>query len=85
MRTITINVTKRDIKNGKAGAGSCSKCPIALAVKRINKNWCVGAATIFSRRNSLWVALLPRSARTFIDRFDSRERVRPFSFKLRIP
>ena len=80
-----IKVTKTDIKNGKR---ACETCPIARALRRQGFDeaivlgdgvWGQGAfmdilSDISKQRP------LPRSAKRFINRFDSRKLVKPFNF-----
>lgn len=76
-----INVTKSDIKNGKAG--SCKKCPVALAVRRAFKSR-KQMVRVFGSDirvgNRAYIA--PDNVDEFVIAFDDRRTVAPFSFKL---
>ena len=83
-----INVTDRDIRLGKRNSNGC--CPVARAIckaKRIsfteNNLWNVVSVghTQVDVRNEHSV-MLPDKVRTWINKFDSGEKVRPFSFIL---
>lgn len=78
-----MEVTARDIALGHPGQPS--SCPLARALKR---------AFRYKRRvrvglDTLWVGVdpLPHTERTasFMDMFDDRRPVKPFSFVLRLP
>lgn len=83
-------VTKKDIENGVARTSN--SCPIALSLNRVAKRLgfkkgCrarVGitiASLVFSsgRRTPI---LLPEKAQQFISDFDSKRKVKPFSFEV---
>lgn len=74
-----IYVTKDDIRNGRCC--NAGKCPVARSLKRRFKKVfvSVGPWGIMLGDNILEI---PASARRFIRRFDRRETVNPFSFKL---
>ena len=76
---LIVDVTSQDIKRGKRKYISC--CPIALALKRSlpGKRIAVGSDITFIGDG---LATLPKQARTFIERFDNSESVKPFKFKL---
>lgn len=76
-----VNVTARDIQNGKAG--SCDLCPVALALQR-HKGFdhaTVGTGTVWNGTAGFY---LPRRAIRFVDGFDTGKRVRPFKFDLEV-
>lgn len=78
-----VNVTARDIREGKAG--QCCLCPIARAVKR-HKGWdlaMVGLGLVW-RCNRPETAILPIAALQFLRRFDRGRKVRPFKFDLEV-
>jgi len=81
--TKRIEVTNFDIRNGKRE--QVDRCPIARAVRRELKATCICiAATIdFRIKDEEFSAELPGKASVFIDRFDARMPVKPFSFYLR--
>ncbi len=76
-----IEVTQRDISRGERG--SITHCPVALAIKRATRrgacvsNECasVGDEDIF----------LPARVGKFIEAFDARKPVKPFTFIMRKP
>lgn len=87
MKSVTVRVTREDIRKGCRFGGST--CPIALAISRAlslpadvgPNNFQLCHEPLFGRTNHP----LPLSAQRFIDRFDAELAVKPFSFKLRIP
>ena len=82
----TVSVTATNIKRGKPEQGGC--CPIALAVKSLllKKRSVIRVFADFVRFNRvIGHANLPKSARTFIRRFDRARPVGPFKFTLNIP
>lgn len=76
-----IDVTKRNIKMGEPE--SCYNCPIARALKREFRKQ--NDAVIVSN-SSIWVGDTrykpTKRVQTFINKFDSGEAVKPFSFRL---
>lgn len=75
-----INVTKKDIQNGKRCNGI--KCPVALAISRkINKKAEVGSVAIYISGKPI---MMPKKVRDFIGKFDSQNKAKPFSFNLEI-
>lgn len=94
MRTkpLVVNVTQEDIDKGEAA--SCSSCPIALALRRIAPlarvyTDCVAlAGELYSPKailESHTFIRLPEEAMKFIQTFDFRNHVSPFSFTLQVP
>lgn len=77
-KTVTIKVTKADIRDGVRG--SVNLCPIALATKRKLGGYVNIASNFFESAN--FVIDLPARACNFISRFDKGSGVKPFSFKL---
>lgn len=83
-KTIVVAVKQIDIDRGYTM--SCSGCPIARAIRRsikkskgvrVGNSWVhVGAKAIKGS--------LPKRARAFIERFDSYETVKPFTFTLEL-
>ena len=76
-----IAVTKDHIKYGEAG--SDNECPIALAFSEIFPNETIevdGNNVIISRSQRSFQ--LPKRARNFIDTFDKRKPVKPFTFTI---
>lgn len=72
-----VEVTAEDIAKGRRS--SCSRCPIARALKR------AGFADVSVYNYEFWhgengEARLPRSAQAFIRRFDDKKPVTPFVF-----
>ena len=84
-KTITVNVTQKDIDEGKER--SCERCPVALAVNRAldtDTNECSvsGYAVHLDGPTSTGFAQLPDEAVKFIERFDCRRLVTPFTFNI---
>ena len=86
-KTVTINVTQRDIDKGCRGHGG--NCPIALAIfRRLSK----GVVSVGWERTrfELPKGLLifsenPKTARQFVEEFDACNPVSPFRFDIDIP
>lgn len=82
METITITVTQEDIDKG-CRLNPCG-CPIALAVKRLNKWEMVSVGNginVWKDNNqSHYHADLPFSARHFMQLFDLGHKIPPFTF-----
>lgn len=78
-----IEVTKADIKKGKRE--EVTRCPIARAIRREMKatHLCVALEIDFRVKGKKFSAELPVKASKFIDKFDARMLVKPFSFYLR--
>ena len=77
--TLKIQVTGKDIKNGKRG--DCNKCPIALAVGRKTGGWASVSDDILTLRG---VYSVPEEVNYFTEDFDHGKKVKPFSFVMRI-
>ena len=83
-----ISVTEQDIKKGFVG--ECRACPIALAIERATGRVGVAVARTYVNLGEIRatgyhdLADLPESARSFIQRFDSRNPVEPFEFELEV-
>lgn len=79
-----INVTKLDIIRGKKG--SCSRCPIAIAVGRAfhEEKVAVDGLRVYIYKNiKSDVYTLPAEAVEFIFRFDAGDKgLKPFSFEI---
>lgn len=87
---VLIRVTQDDIKQGTKG--SCTGCPIALAIGRIlNPNYyvTVGRSSIMLyaviRFFCEWRMEPPKEVSDFIVAFDKRQVVEPFEFEVDIP
>lgn len=83
-----IHVTADDIENGRAG--SCGRCPVALALRRtISCETCDVAVSSFTTHIYLpWGAVgLPHSRplADFIVNFDNGGVGSPFSFRMDLP
>lgn len=81
-RRIVIKVTAEDIEKGDLD--SPRRCPVARAVKRAFRcRWTkVCMFQIFTSRYETWRQ--PKRVQSFVDRFDRRRPVKPFSFTLRL-
>ena len=83
-----ITVSRRHITKGIAN--SPEECPIALAIKPKLKRAYVPNVighTVELESNGEFVFALPlsKTAQKFVQSFDNNERVKPFSFNLRLP
>lgn len=80
---MNITVTQEDIDDGRPG--NAFLCPVALATKRDSgMDASVSSHDLCLYRNdgpTLWRALLPAEAATFIDGFDASRAGMPFSFE----
>lgn len=82
----TIVVTDNDIKQGCAS--SCTRCPVARAIKRVMLQ---GNVQVFSKIAHFYNTTesrnetLPGQAQDFIRNFDNFHPVLPFQFQLNIP
>ena len=76
MKTLTVRVLRRHIKEGNIGIFNC---PILIALRECGFD--------LDEENGVlkmpW-DLMPKSACRFVAKFDSGKPVSPFSFKLRI-
>jgi len=86
MDEITVDVTSEDILCGCRA--NCINCPIARAIDRVipqnyHASVLYGHANIYLTETCLYKYsyTLPREARSFIEDFDSGNKVSPFSFK----
>ena len=94
MKTKRYEVTREDIEDGERGI--CTKCPVALAIKRqmpsdwwVNVGGFTGEIAFFfqgdmpDKLNTRRIILqTPISVSRFMDKFDAEESAEPFSFKL---
>lgn len=84
-KSIKVYVTRIDIERGKR-CHSC-KCPVARAIRR--HGWPgarVGGMTVSEKLDGDHpYSNLPIRAQNFIGRFDAGEKVKPFSFTLKLP
>lgn len=85
-----ITITRKDIeraeqyRNNQQIKEYCSNCPVANALKRALKNKvsvCYTYASVY-KQNKETVYPLPENVREFIQNFDKRNTVKPFSFRL---
>ena len=88
--TLTINVTKNDIKEGDVR--KCRSCPVARAITRRLRKPYFASASVFKilivdddAPSSRSLSNVPRSVGAFITDFDRRRKVDPFSFEIEIP
>jgi hypothetical protein len=91
-----VKVTKEHIKNGKIG--NCRKCPVALAIKEAtgcryvevdNNSICYSHKKYPWRKEPYkmlhdnWVRCkMTRAVYSFVEKFDEKESVKPFKFRL---
>jgi len=91
MKTIRIQVTKKDIKAG--AQDSPTDCPIARALRRACPNFqFVYVGDDFASLNRTPCELsnceqidLPEVARQFVRQFDNGDDVKPIRFEMQIP
>ena len=82
-----ITVTQKDIDKGLKS--NCYECPIAHAFKRKFKNqirygFAVNAESIEHFTKDMWYSYtLPKKAKKFIQRFDSDQPAKPFTFEIK--
>jgi hypothetical protein len=85
-KPVTIEVTQRDISRGVPA--DCSKCPVALAVRRATKIRKIAADTSGLFRIAPYTEFArftaKHPARKFIKDFDAGEPVEPFSFEVEL-
>jgi hypothetical protein len=77
-----IRITRQHIEKGKREEPK--SCPIALALQKRFPQISILVCSEFVMFGDE-CSPLPKNARTFIDRFDSRKEVRPFYFWLNVP
>jgi hypothetical protein len=82
-----VFVRQKYIREGERGHGQ--KCPVAMAIARIvarTESVSVSEQNvrIHTRAGKLWCGDLPRKAIKFIYRFDTKVKVRPIKFRLRL-
>ena len=82
MKTITINVTKRDIERGLPGSNH--SCAIALAASRKLTNVLCTNTVLFYGNSTDYVSL-PFDAQNFTMDFDDGKPVKPIKFPVRVP
>ena len=82
-RKIKVKVTKKDIANGKRS--KCTKCPIALAIRRVQgcSTYMVSSYSIYNRSYE-YLCNLPKKAANFVSQFDDGNKVKPFSFTVEL-
>ena len=81
--SITIKVTKEDIRKGKPGIAS--SCPIAKALRRATRarEVVVGLSTCKWKKKGVWFSYsVLGEVQNFIGAFDGGWRVKPFSFEM---
>lgn len=88
MKKIVVNVTAKDIREGKQH--ECDSCPVARAISRkLNRSVrvLITAFRYFQSPRRGWSDLLPlpSKAEFFIAAFDGYKPVRPFRFTLNVP
>mgnify|MGYP001615771476 CR=1 FL=1 len=82
MKTVRVSVTKRDIAEGVPL--DTQMCPVAIAIRRTTGVFVVDVTDYQFQFDSGNVDLPKRVAR-FVDAFDFGDKVRPFTFTLRVP
>jgi hypothetical protein len=82
-KTITVSVTQKNIDEGSGYANSCSRCPVALALRDCGDqySYLVNCAALYNIHNER-VAYLPAEAIRFINDFDHGHDVAPFTFNV---
>jgi len=83
MRTIELNITLEDIQQGTPS--ECSKCPIALALKRAVPGitaLAVDTSFIYFQEDRKFFVWTPLEAGDFINNFDRGNFVEPFHLTL---
>jgi len=86
MKTIKIQVTQKDIDNGKPR--DMGYCPIAMAIHRCRfrkaevDNSVIHLHGYYSDEDPL---PMPQTAKRFVKQFDAEKPVRPFTFSLKVP
>lgn len=83
MRTLRVSVTAKDIREGNRQ--SCSRCPVALAVRRHMHGVRVTSEFLFTDGHDHPTAELPTAAKVFVHKFDTGSRVEPFRFRIKVP
>jgi hypothetical protein len=87
MATVKVEVTQDDINNGKRG--ECSRCPLALAIRRaVRPEICVLVGSfdyVLQGDRTRHNRSLPQIAKNFVRRFDDFAKCKPVSFSLCIP
>ncbi len=81
-----ITVTKEDIRKGKRFDPRA--CPVYWAIKRSVSNpseFFVNRLALRSESCEQEICRFPDSVTEFIDRFDLKKPVKPFSFNLKLP
>lgn len=83
MKTVTINVTKADIGNGKCGEPD--HCPISLAAsRRLGMHMCVFSGQM--QPDDLYRSIkFSDKVTDFIMAFDAKLKVKPIRFPIRVP
>lgn len=86
-KLVKIKVTKEDIKKGKANNGT--RCPIAIASKRLLKkvNFVCASGIYFKggwfgQDSSFFMTDVPKN---FVREFDRENKVKPFTFSIMVP
>lgn len=80
-KTITVRVTKRRIEDGEPGSGKF--CAVAMALKPRYPS--VDADTDEIELDHGDRVPTPERVARFMERYDASKRVRPFTFKLKVP
>lgn len=78
----TVNVTAEHIANGRRG--DCRSCPVALALRDAGVQG-ASVGLYFLMWDNKQAVPHPLAVAAFIDRFDRRQPVAPFSFTLPEP
>lgn len=82
--SIRVNVTQRDIEQGRAR--DCSLCPVALALRRHAKKRNINLRAVSAGTKFLWFgsrrAVTPPRVNAFMHKIDYHHRPAPFSFQI---
>jgi hypothetical protein len=83
MEKFTVEVTEKHIKKGTAK--NTESCAVALAVRglKLRAVEVDNTSVFFSKGGKRYEAILPKRAVNFVLKFDTGQKVKPFSFTLK--
>lgn len=85
-RTVTIDVTPRNIKRGERMHPQND--PVAIATRRVLRGWQASVSysriTVWNRRGVHMHAKLPGPVSSFLRRFDDGKPVKPITFTVKL-